>query len=71
MNQNQITIPIGESAPNAYLRGLRHNLNQLLSMALSANALDLDINETEALRGVSDFMLMLHHLESLDQTEGS
>lgn len=59
-----ITLPIGEQDQELYLRTLRRNLNLLLSMALAANELDLDRSETEALRGVSDFMLALHVAES-------
>ena len=63
--KNQIHIPIGDQDQNEYVRDLRHNLNMLLSMALASNAIDLDQQETEALRGVSDFMLTLHYLETL------
>ena len=66
--QNQISIPIGDQEAPDFARNLRHHLNLLLSMALASNAIDLDQSETEALRGVSNFMLILHHLESIDQS---
>lgn len=66
-----ITIPIGEQDQVKYIRDLRHNLNLLLSMALAGNELDLDKTETEALRGVSDFMLALHVAESVCREEAN
>jgi hypothetical protein len=64
-----ITIPIGEPDQEQYIRDLRRNLNLLLSMALAGNELDLDKTETEALRGVSDFMLALHLAEDASRRE--
>jgi hypothetical protein len=64
IEKNTLPLSTGDKEATRFASDLRRDLNTLLSLALAPNGLDLDQNELQALRNVSDLMLQLHRFDT-------